>query len=452
MLACLGALACAQGAGAATHRHHRGRIIGGQPVPAGVLPQLAYITDSLGGGEYESCTGTVLSSNVVLTAGHCAEDDGGTVDPASGFDVITGQPNLAGTLVGHRSAVSQVIPYPLYDPMTHDGDAALLELSTPTTAPAITLAPSGQTSQWQSPTEVAIAGWGLTDGSDPYSQPAQVQWATTTTRSATYCTQAASLASEPFDAAGQLCAIDTPTYTTGICSGDSGGPMLVHYLTPSPIEIGINAWDIGSSTNPCNPGWPDFFTSTSSISGWAESWVSAHPPPTPVSTPTPTPSPNPTATPKPTQSMPRAGHYFGHSSQNKIVKLTVADDTVDRAKFNYRLRCSRQRSAGWGGHRDEASRQPAWVRVEVPCPRWADLQAHGPVHDVRHRRGHDERRLAQRPIWNLPHRTGWLERTRFLTNRRRASHAGGAGTSARRHTPLRTGEAPPERGFSVAGL
>ena len=101
-----------------------------------MFPQLAFIQDQVSPSDYELCTGTVLSSNVVLTAGHCAQNETtGTVDPATGFEVVTGQPNLAGSLVGHVSAVSNVIVYPSYDPVTHDGDAALLELSTPTTAP-----------------------------------------------------------------------------------------------------------------------------------------------------------------------------------------------------------------------------------------------------------------------------------------------------------------------------
>ena len=69
---CLGALVSAGSVGATTHRPLRPHIIGGQPVPAGTFPQLAYIVNQVGPDEYASCTGTVLSSNVVLTAAHCA--------------------------------------------------------------------------------------------------------------------------------------------------------------------------------------------------------------------------------------------------------------------------------------------------------------------------------------------------------------------------------------------
>jgi secreted trypsin-like serine protease len=324
-------------AGAALRGDERAQIVGGTAVPTGVLPEMAFVQDEIGNQFYD-CSGTVLSSNVVLTAGHCAYDPvTGALAPASDFLVATGRPDLADAATGHTSGVSQVMPYPGYDPTTHDGDAALLELSTPTTAPAITLATSNETSLWQIPTAVAIAGWGLTDGPDPYSQPYQVQWATTVTQTPAYCLQEASLVNESFDAAGQLCVIDAPTYTAGICSGDSGGPVLAKYLSASPIEVGITSWSIGNSIDPCYPGWPNFFTSAASISTWAENWVTTLAPSSPPK-PTPTPGPAP---------RPLAGHYFGHSAQDKIVKVSVAHDTIDQMTLSYRLRCSQHHPLGY---------------------------------------------------------------------------------------------------------
>jgi secreted trypsin-like serine protease len=181
-IACLGML---MGAGSAAAAHGRGRqvrpqIVGGQSAPTGSLPQLAFIVDQVSASEAYLCTGTVLSANVVLTAGHCAEDETtGALEPASGFHVVTSRLDWSDTSVGQVSDVSQVIVDPSYNPTTHVDDVALLVLSTPTTAPAITLANSSDLPLWQPPTEVEIAGWGLTDGSDPDSLPTQLQWATT---------------------------------------------------------------------------------------------------------------------------------------------------------------------------------------------------------------------------------------------------------------------------------
>jgi secreted trypsin-like serine protease len=116
----------------------RAAIVGGQDAPGGIFPSLAFIVDDLGGGSYELCSGTVIASNVVLTAGHCAEDiTTGTQDPANGFAVVTGALDWTDTTTRHVSGVSQTAVYPGFDPTTGHGDAAVLELSTPTTAPAI---------------------------------------------------------------------------------------------------------------------------------------------------------------------------------------------------------------------------------------------------------------------------------------------------------------------------
>ena len=125
-----------QGAG----RVHRA-IVGGRGAPAGSFPWLAFIEDNLGGGNYDLCTGTLVSSNVVLTAGHCVEDvTTETQDPASGFAVVTGALDWTDRATRQVSGVSQTAIYPGFDPSTAHGDAAVLELSTPTTAPALPLA------------------------------------------------------------------------------------------------------------------------------------------------------------------------------------------------------------------------------------------------------------------------------------------------------------------------
>ena len=48
-------------------------IVDGRPAEPGRLPWLAYIEDRRGAGTGQ-CTGTVVAPNLVLTAGHCAED------------------------------------------------------------------------------------------------------------------------------------------------------------------------------------------------------------------------------------------------------------------------------------------------------------------------------------------------------------------------------------------
>jgi secreted trypsin-like serine protease len=329
-VACAAAFVAASSTAAARTPQLRAQIVGGQTASPGTLPQLAWIEDATSDGTF-LCTGTVLSSDLVLTAGHCVTVQGTVVQyPASGFHVITGRLDVDDTSTGQVSGVSQVIVNPGYDPTKPDGDVALLELSTPTTAPAMALANTSSSALVKPGSTVQIAGWGLTNGSDPLSIPSDLQWATTVIQSSSLCAQQATAVGSSFDSADQLCTMDTPTDATTTCEGDSGGPLIANYLTDDPIQIGVTDWGIGNSSNSCLSDAPDYFTLASAIYPWAQSWIKKLAP-----TPTPTPTPSPTPAPL-------AGRYSGRTSQHKTVKLRVAASrtTVRSIRLSYRLRCS----------------------------------------------------------------------------------------------------------------
>src|ERR1700689_793829 len=209
-------------------------IIGGTAAEEGTFPSLAHIQD-FRGEEVGDCTGTVVAPNLILTAGHCAENvETGIVNEPSGYIVITG--NLDWMAPEHQvSAVSRVIVYPGFVRSVLDRDAALLVLSAPTIAPAIPLAawPS-DSSKLQPGTAALLAGWGKTY----YEQEVpteRLQWAETAVQGPGWCEKNAS----SFYAASELCTIDPPNYTTGTCEGDSGGPLIANAPSGGIIEIGI---------------------------------------------------------------------------------------------------------------------------------------------------------------------------------------------------------------------
>ena len=350
----IAALACAVAlvgpALAAAHQPRARRsIVGGQPASAGTFPWLALIIDDLPNGTAELCTGTVLSPNVVLTAGHCGEDvTTGAVDAASGFVVVTGSLDWTDTASRQVSGVSQVIVHPGYNPATLDGgDAALLVLSTPTTAPAVRLATAADSALWQPNSSVAVAGWGKTDATDPNSIPHQLQWGTTVTQSTTYCTLQALAGGVAFDASDQLCVVDQPSFQDGTCQGDSGGPLLADYGTATPVEVGITSF----GPENCDTHVAQFFTLGDSISSWAASRVGAvapapgPSPPSPLPGPTSTPSPQPRSRPDKTVARPAAGMYLGGTSQGRAAKVRVAASRtkVGSLTLGFKLRCTRHR-------------------------------------------------------------------------------------------------------------
>lgn len=270
--------------GSPSHRPNKGRnahartsVIGGMPAAQGAFPAMAFIIDEIPGA-YGLCSGTVVSPHLVLTAGHCAVDlETGYVRPASGYAVVTGNADWTAS-PRQVSGVSQVLPYPGYyigGPLEGYGDAALLVLSTPTSAPAIPLATSADTSLLRGGTGADIVGWGDTiyEQEEPTTQ---LQWAKTVVQSEAYCNAHIS----SFHPRGQICTIDPPSYSTGVCHGDSGGPLLAAGANGSGlVEIGVTS----TTGDECSPALPDVFTRADLISPWVKGRIATYDPSSPPS-------------------------------------------------------------------------------------------------------------------------------------------------------------------------
>jgi hypothetical protein len=106
------------------------------------------------------CSGSVISSNVVLTAAHCVHDPGsGTLLDPSSFTVQTSAAR-AGDPAGFFSRVGRVVSYP-WLPSIKAGDLALLQLSSLTPAPAMPLANDADSALLTPGTGVVVEGWGI---------------------------------------------------------------------------------------------------------------------------------------------------------------------------------------------------------------------------------------------------------------------------------------------------
>jgi secreted trypsin-like serine protease len=249
-------------------------VVGGAPAQEGAFPSLAYLVDVQGKYVYQ-CTGTVIAPSLVLTAGHCAQNmKTGVVNKASGYRVVTGtvDPGMPGATV---SRVLGVIIYPWLARKVDNGDAALLVLSTPTKAPAIALASASEIRRFSKGSPAVIAGWGITSFRQRLPTEA-LRFAETVVQGAKWCAGNA----PPFYAKSELCTISPPTYATGACSGDSGGPLLAQRPTGEAVEIGIAVHVYGR----CSTRRPSVFVNVGSISPWVHTWIRAYkvspPPPT----------------------------------------------------------------------------------------------------------------------------------------------------------------------------
>jgi secreted trypsin-like serine protease len=239
-------------------------VIGGQAAAPDTFPWMAYILD-LRGDEVGQCSGTVVAPNLVMTAGHCAENmQTGIVNEAYGYRVALGNVDWAAPEAEKQvSDVVRVIPCPCFDRHTDVGDVALLQLATPTTAPVVPLAASPPAG-----TGALFAGWGVTY--DGQKTPVEgLRWARTVVQASSSCERQAS----QFSPASEDCVLDPPERLTGACNGDSGGPLLV--AEPSAAgglaQIGVASHVYGK----CATISPSVFTSVDAISAWVEGWAQA---------------------------------------------------------------------------------------------------------------------------------------------------------------------------------
>jgi secreted trypsin-like serine protease len=239
-------------------------VVGGQSAQPGAFPWMAYVLD-FKGNTAEQCSGTVVAPNLVLTAGHCAEEvQTGVVDEASGYQVMTGNVDVAAAETQRQvSSVTRVIVCGCFDRHTAVGDVALLQLSAPTSAPAITLASSPPAG-----TAALLAGWGNTYAGQT-APVERLQWAPTVVQSPASCEREAS----PFIPDAEICAIDPPTRHTGACNGDSGGPLLVAQPAApgGMVQIGVTSHVYGE----CATTSPSVFTRVDAVSTWVKGWIQA---------------------------------------------------------------------------------------------------------------------------------------------------------------------------------
>jgi secreted trypsin-like serine protease len=243
-------------------------IVGGSTASVSNYPWQAAVVDSTAQSpgqnahEREFCGGSLLTSRIVVTAGHCVadtdpdcstlcalNDPGGDgtakIDP-NDVDVVLGRTTLSDTSQGAEYAVTAVALRSNFDGNYQgDGvpryDVAYLVLSSTSAQTPIKIAGDDEGALWDPGSSADISGWGSTN---------EVGSPVDTLRSATVgviadstCGSSGVYGSD-FDPATMLCA----GYITGgvdTCFGDSGGPLEAPLQGGGYRLIGITGWGEG---------------------------------------------------------------------------------------------------------------------------------------------------------------------------------------------------------------
>jgi secreted trypsin-like serine protease len=217
-------------------------VVGGGNASPGEYPSVAEVTF----GPF-LCTGTLITPDWVLSAGHCGSVTGAAVaSPASW------PPQLVNVRIGgvnqndgERRSASQIIVHPNYL-ATSGYDISLIRLSQSSTMAPTQVAGAGERSIWTAGTLETIVGWGATEeGGD---LPDNLQEARVPITTDAYCAGAYS----DFDPATMVCA-GFPQGGVDTCQGDSGGPMFGKNSAGALLVVGTTSFGEGCA-RPGKPG------------------------------------------------------------------------------------------------------------------------------------------------------------------------------------------------------
>jgi hypothetical protein len=188
-------------------------------------------------GWESTCTGTVLSSTRVLTAGHCSFDS-----PLGRTLVIAGRSDLHNEGAGFATTVRTTFTHQGYVEVNGapNNDVAVLTLTNPLPPEytPVTLDAQGAPADADG-TSAQIVGYGVTSLS--LDDQNILREGTTKVRADATCS---SEFGSSFSGATMLCGGTPNTSESDVCAGDSGGPL---FVTKNGVktEIGITSWGAG---------------------------------------------------------------------------------------------------------------------------------------------------------------------------------------------------------------
>lgn len=247
-------------------------IIGGQQATANQLPFFArVILHRTGSSQFANiCGGTIVNDRYIMTAAHCVEPSvftgGWTIND---LRVLVKNPTMNDVFVEEFKDVRAITIHPNYDPDDlWINDVAVLELTRPITDNVQSITLPQDFGDYSEQAVYQIFGLGQTSTNDT-SGPNYLRWAEIQPLTDLQC---ASLVSG-FNSQESLCANGFPNRTyTGICAGDSGGPLTYQDSNGDYQQIGIVSY--GSSV--CeSPAIPSVFTEVLNYTSWVEAQTSS---------------------------------------------------------------------------------------------------------------------------------------------------------------------------------
>jgi len=230
------------------------QIVGGTVATPGAWPWQVRISRSGATGIY--CGGSLIATQWVLTAAHCAQSSIG------GYTIVLGDHSRTTTEGTEQTrTVSQIIVHPSYSSSTYNNDLALFRLSSPVTLNSrvqlVTL--ERNNSALAAGVSTTVTGWGTTSSGG--STSTTLRQVTVPIVSNTTCNSSSSYGGDV--TSNMLCAGSSGKDS---CQGDSGGPLVI---ASTNRQAGIVSWGIGCAL----AQYPGVYTRVPNYISWIQGYT-----------------------------------------------------------------------------------------------------------------------------------------------------------------------------------
>ena len=233
------------------------QIVGGQDAESAAYPwATALLVARIGNAkDAQFCGGSLIRSDLVLTAAHCVEDVS-----AHFVDVAIGANDLKTVTQNNRIGVAGIFIHPDYDPYNADSDIALLKLDQEVENTILNLIEPTKMQNIVPGDLLKVIGWGVLNDFD-YQTPDVLQEVDVAFVDFQLCNDA--LADYGGITNTQICA----GFADGgrdSCYGDSGGPLMANFEGQWYLA-GIVSWGIGCA----QPDVYGVYTKVADFVDWA---------------------------------------------------------------------------------------------------------------------------------------------------------------------------------------
>lgn len=250
-------------------------IIGGKDAVIEDFPFYARIGEKSGETEFNDfCGGAIMNEEFIITAAHCLEDI--TDSNIDSIGIVLNNGSREALPEDSILSIERVIIHPEYSKSLLINDIGLVKLAEPLddeNQKYTTIPTTSEMAEYNAADTVVAMGLGYID--DDKTKPTVIQQATMTKLTDENCkTLVESTYNSEYTSLSQTCTLplkNEEDELTGVCNGDSGGPLTFEEKNGSYTQFALTSY--GAEASCSAEGVPQVFTDITGYADWIECYI-----------------------------------------------------------------------------------------------------------------------------------------------------------------------------------